>query len=97
MVVSTTKLVTPIDYSSQGMPGCHMDLPVDWVGVLPASGAVVQPFTRGAGDAAATMTWTPPPGSAGQHVYIQVVVGAPGENLGGLLSTIVAELWIGSS
>lgn len=93
MVWSFTPLATPVDFSSFGMPGCQLLVRPDNIDSVPV-GSASGVLRRDGG--MVWFEWLPPTWSTGTHLFLQLLVAAPGETSSGFLSSHAVEVIVGS-
>jgi|SRR5687768_15018451 len=97
IVAATTTLERPLDLTHLGMPGCHLELPLENVTLLLPGAGTVGACKRVEGVVdTVEFTWTPTADHVGRRLFLQGIVAAPGENTAGLLVTDAVELLVGS-
>lgn len=107
MILATSMLPEPVDFTSYGMPGCFLHIPLESVNLV-MPGAKYGAFERfddvwrnSAGQVVGNcsvveFTWTPSPAHMGMALYAQGLLLAPGANRAGLLGTPAVELMVGT-
>ena len=82
VLVQSLRPAVPIDFSPYGFPGCWLLVNLDTTLVLPTEGGL------------ATWRWTPT--IPGVHLWLQLLVFAPGENAGGIIASPAVEIITGA-
>jgi hypothetical protein len=88
----------PIDFSAFGMPGCWLQVNLDMLvpilrGFEAPAGALL---TRDPGRGRINLRWVPAPGTAGQDVWMQLLVSAPGETPSGFVASAAMQITVGT-
>lgn len=85
----------PIALDSIGLPGCKLLVNLDAIiSVPPGSESAL--LTRAPDRGRILLRWTPQPGMAGQKLWMQLMVHAPGRSPGGFLLSYAIEITVGS-
>lgn len=107
LILATSMLPEPVDFTSYGMPGCWLHIPLESVNLL-LPGAEYGLFKRfdntwknAAGQTVGNcsvveFTWTPSADHLGRALYAQGLLLAPGANRAGLIGTPAVELTVGT-
>ena len=86
----------PIGFGRFGMPGCWALVNLDTIVAIPASGSEGM-LERAPRSGRILFRWTPGAGMAGQSMFMQLLVLAPGETPSGWVASNGLEILVGSS
>ena len=96
LLVATRPIAAAVNFTPYGMSGCQLLVQPDNLVPVPASGATGL-VRREAGSGEILLVWTPPALAAGMHVWLQLLVAAPGQNTAGFLFSPAVEVVVGSA